>query len=262
MKLVKNWKAIAARSHSMWSIYLGIIVLLVPDILYLLFSLDTSPRLWFVLGLGLLIYGAVGRVKDQGIDRDRLHSPAWIVLLVVLIGAGGAVWTGQRPAAPAPPPPVAAAPQDGAETLAYAVPLVSKWEGLRTVAYRDPVGIWTICYGETQGVTAGMVKTEMECAAMLSRRLLEFRAGLHRHLTSETLAGRLPPPRDAAYTSFAYNVGVPGAGGSTAVRRLNAGDIAGGCEALTWWNKAGGRVLRGLVARRTEERDLCRRGLT
>jgi len=29
MKLVKNWKAIAARSHSMWSIYLGIIVLLV-----------------------------------------------------------------------------------------------------------------------------------------------------------------------------------------------------------------------------------------
>ena len=59
MKLVNNWKAIATRSHSMWSIYLGVIVLLVPDILYLLFRLDTSPRLWFVLGLVLLIYGVV-----------------------------------------------------------------------------------------------------------------------------------------------------------------------------------------------------------
>ncbi|MBN8190431.1 glycoside hydrolase family protein [Salipiger thiooxidans] len=96
---------------------------------------------------------------------------------------------------------------------------------------------------------------------MLGRRLLEFRSGLHGYLTADTKSRRLPYTRDAAYGSFAYNVGVAGAGKSTAVKRLNAGDIAGGCEALTWWNKAGGRVLRGLVARRAEERDMCLLGV-
>ncbi|ARC87161.1 hypothetical protein B5V46_00185 [Rhodovulum sp. MB263] len=49
------------------------------------------------------------------------------------------------------------------------------------------------------------------------------------------------------------NVGVAGAGRSTATRRLSEGDVPGACEALTWWNKAGGRVVAGLRNRRTEE---------
>nr|WP_231119180.1 glycoside hydrolase family protein [Rhodovulum sp. MB263] len=44
-----------------------------------------------------------------------------------------------------------------------------------------------------------------------------------------------------------------GAGRSTATRRLSEGDVPGACEALTWWNKAGGRVVAGLRNRRTEE---------
>ena len=50
-------------------------------------------------------------------------------------------------------------------------------------------------------------------------------------------------------------------GDSTATRRLNAGNIIGGCTALTWWNKAGQRVVRGLALRRGEERDLCMMGV-
>ena len=79
--------------------------------------------------------------------------------------------------------------------------------------------------------------------------------------TSDTIANRLTVDRDVAYASLAYNVGVSGTGKSTAVRRLNQGDIAGGCEALGWWNKAGGRVVRGLVNRRAEETELCMGGL-
>jgi lysozyme len=72
-----------------------------------------------------------------------------------------------------------------------------------------------------------------------------------------TIAARLPATRDAAYTSTAFNCGVGGIGKSTATRRLNAGDIAGGCQALTWFDKAGGRVLRGLFERRKREKALC-----
>lgn len=259
MRFIRNAGRVARAAHSMWAIYLGIVCLWAPDAIYWTLGIDTSPRLWFLIANALLVYGAVGRLLDQSIDRDTMHSPAWIVAFVVVVGVVGALATADRPSSePVPSASVAttAIPAEAA-FLGHAVPLVAKWEGLRTEAYLDPVGIPTVCYGETKGVALGDRYTPEECRAMLERELLSYRAGLHRHFTAETKAQRLPPTRDAAYTSFAYNVGVAGAGGSTAVRRLNAGNIPGGCEALTWWNKAGGRVLRGLVNRRAEERDLC-----
>ncbi|MDJ0821273.1 MAG: glycoside hydrolase family protein [Paracoccaceae bacterium] len=56
---------------------------------------------------------------------------------------------------------------------------------------------------------------------------------------------------------MAFNFGIRGAGKSTAVRRLNNGDVPGGCRAIGWWNKASGRVILRLVNRRKEEVSLC-----
>lgn len=63
-----------------------------------------------------------------------------------------------------------------------------------------------------------------------------------------------------------YNIGVgrPGGGGycgSTAARLFNAGDLKGGCDAFLMWNRAGGKVVQGLVNRRAYERRLCLTGL-
>ncbi len=261
MRLIGNWRAVAARSHSMWAVWLGIACLITPDVLFLALGLDTSPRLWWCLALGLLLYGAVGRLVAQGIDHSKTRSPALVVLLALAVAGGGVYLTGQRAH---PSAPVVAV--DGeAEFLSYAVPLVSKWEGLETTAYLDRLAsppVWTVCYGETVGVQPGDRYSEDECAAMLGRRILDYRDGLHRYLSADTLARRLPATRDAAYSSLTYNIGIGAAGGSTAVKRLNAGDVPGGCEAIGWWNKAGGRVLRGLVNRRAEETALCLRGAT
>lgn len=268
MKLIPEWKSVLIRAHSMWAFFLSLILLVAPDAIYLIWGVDTNPRLWWVLGLAALIYGIAGRLTDQGIDRIRMRSPYLVALLAVVLAAGLS-WGDIRLPAPteasssttqAAPAP-AQAPDRLAATMAYAEPLVARWEGERLVAYRDPVGIWTVCFGETDGVKPGDSYSQAECRAMLRKRLAEFRAGLHGYFTLDTINTRLPPTRDAAFTSFAYNVGIHGAGTSTATRRLNADRIAGACEALTWWNKAGGRVLRGLVARRADERDLCMRGL-
>jgi len=164
------------------------------------------------------------------------------------------------------------------EFLRVAVPLVSRWEGTGPTltceesdegvcvrAYLDTIAepdVWTVCYGDTDDVTPNEVRTIEECREELGRNLLRYRSGLYSYFTEDTIEGRLTPERDAAYTSLAYNVGVHGAGNSTATRRLNNGDIRGGCEALTWWNRAGDRVIRGLVNRRSEERDLCLQGLS
>lgn len=281
MKLVPNAGRIALHSHSMWAGYLGLLCLVLPEALFFFFERDTDPRLWWISGVVLVAYGLLGRVKDQGIDHTKLRSPAWILFPAVVAALAFVIWQAPRdaalpvapvavaqiaPVAPVPVPvPVPVVAASGAVSdaafLSVAFPLVSKWEGLRLAAYQDIVGVWTVCYGHTKGVEPGDIYSKAQCAALFRAELLEYRAALHRYFTAETIAQRLTPARDAAYSSLAYNVGKEGAGKSTATRRLNAGDVAGGCEALTWWNKAGGRVVRGLARRRADEYQLCMMGL-
>lgn len=138
-----------------------------------------------------------------------------------------------------------------AQWIAIATALVAGAEGLRTVAYRDPVGIPTICFGETRGVAMGDRKTVAECEALLAERLQEFNAGINACV-------RVPmsPQRRAAVVSFAYNVGTHAACRSTFVRKLNAGDPQA-CDELRKWVYAKGIRFPGLVTRREEERRLC-----
>lgn len=250
MKTVPNAKNIALKSISMWANYLGIVCLLAPEIIYLVAERDTDPRIWFWGGLGLILIGIVGRLIDQGLDYTKLSL--WAVVALVTLA----------PVQEARASEVSYSIEQFDEV---AVPLIAKWEGLRTTAYLDTIAspaVWTVCYGETKGVKQGDTYTSEQCKAMLTREVREYREDLHAYFTPVTQAKRLTPERDAAYTSLAYNAGVRAIGRSTATRRLNAGDIKGGCAALGWWNKAGGRVVRGLVNRRADEVRLCMKGLS
>lgn len=285
MKLVENWRATAFKTYSMWSLYLGLIALIGADVLFAVFGVEADP---YPLGKAALVFflvGIIGRLIQQ--DRQGLIARRLLFLsafgfglAMLLQSLAGAVIEGRQLPYPAPAaaqearaviiPAMGAqlpieAPRAGvvpdAEFLAIAVPFVARWEGIELQAYRDIVGVWTVCYGETKGVRPGDRYTRAECEEMLARELIAYRAGLHRYFTDQTKLLRLPKERDLAYVSLAYNAGIGGAGKSTAVRRLNAADIAGGCDALTWWNKAGGRVVRGLVRRRSDEYALCMIGV-
>lgn len=61
----------------------------------------------------------------------------------------------------------------------------------------------------------------------------------------------------SAYVSLAYNIGEGAFCTSTVVRRLNALDYAGACEAILMWDKVGGRAVRGLTLRRQAEYREC-----
>lgn len=70
MRMISNWKAVATRAHSMWAFYLGIIALVAPEVWFGFMGYDiVHPRVPWLAGLGFIIYGIVGRLKDQGIDR-------------------------------------------------------------------------------------------------------------------------------------------------------------------------------------------------
>lgn len=135
--------------------------------------------------------------------------------------------------------------------LAMCVVAVGSFEGLRTVAYRDPVGIPTICFGETKGVKMGDKSTVDDCKALLAERLLEFSEGVERCIHVP-----MSDSRKAAMVSFAYNVGTGAFCKSTLVKRINAGD-PNACDDLRKWTTAKGITLPGLVKRREEERKMC-----
>lgn len=146
----------------------------------------------------------------------------------------------------------------GGALMAAAVALVGTWEGLRTVAYRDVVGIPTVCFGETRGVKMGDRYSVDECKVMLGDALVEFETGMRRCLKAPDT---IPAQSYVAFLSLSYNIGTTAFCGSTVARRVNAGDIRGACEAIPAWNKAGGRVVQGLVNRRAEERTVCLKGV-
>jgi lysozyme len=145
-----------------------------------------------------------------------------------------------------------------AAALAVAIPFVAVWEGYSGRVYRDSVGVKTICYGQTaaDGADFSKVYTKEECEAMLGKDLARYDNDLKAVLKPEVYAA-LPPHRHAALISFDYNLGR----GNTAIiaRYFNRGETVAGCNAILSFNRAGGRVLQGLVNRRKAERALCLR---
>lgn len=159
------------------------------------------------------------------------------------------------PAPPAPSRFPALTALIGAAAVLVAVPTVQGWEGRENVPYRDIVGIWTVCDGDTKNVVPGQRQSDAQCDARLERQLIAH---------ARPVLACVPSLKDrpnalAASVSLAYNIGPSGFCRSTAAKRLRAGNVRGGCDAFLMWNKAGGRVVRGLDRRRRAEREICLR---
>lgn len=141
----------------------------------------------------------------------------------------------------------------GGGALAMSVTLLAHLEGERVNAYFDPVGIPTICYGETAGVNIGDKATHEQCVLQLRNRANEMLVEVYRDV------GHVPDATAAALVSFCYNVGAGNCQRSEAFRLIREGERRLGCNALMNWQRAGNKVhlLRG---RREEERKLCLQG--
>lgn len=143
--------------------------------------------------------------------------------------------------------------------------LIKPWEGVELRAYLDAIGVPTICWGETKGVKLGMRKTRDECDRMLIATVMrDYYGPISKH-PNFTVA---PDSVQASMISGAYNFGVARWLSSTAAKRIAARDWRGACEAMTAFNRAGGKIMRGLVnrremgdAQRLGEAELCVSGL-
>lgn len=143
-----------------------------------------------------------------------------------------------------------------AAVIAAAIAIIAPWEGKRNETYLDIVGVATVCYGQTGPLAKpGARYSDAECEAMLGEEAAAFAARLDRCILSDA---QMTPQQQAVLLSWAYNVGTGAACRSTLVRKLNAGrPPSEWCAELLRWNRAGGRVVKGLDNRRRHEYSLC-----
>lgn len=146
----------------------------------------------------------------------------------------------------------------GSTILALAVATVGVWEGLRLVAYRDIVGVPTVCFGETRGVKMGDRYTKEQCETMLGDGLKEFEQNMRRCLKDPD---DIPDGAYVAFLSLSYNIGTGAFCRSSIARAANQKDYKRACDNLLLYNKAGGRKVQGLVNRRNHERKICLQSL-
>lgn len=142
----------------------------------------------------------------------------------------------------------------GAVGLATA--LVAGFEGYVNHVYSDSVGVATYCYGETLNPQPGKTYSRQECDTQLAGRVQQFDTGVR-----ACVHAALPVKVEAAFDSMAYNIGIGAFCGSTLARKANAGDLAGACNEMPKWDRAGGQVLKGLTVRRGAEQGLCLEGV-
>lgn len=129
--------------------------------------------------------------------------------------------------------------------------MIKDHEGLRLKAYADPVGVWTIAWGHTRRVYPGQTITKEQAEALLRDDLADAEACVHRNVTVSLTQGQFD-----ALVSFVFNLGCGALRRSSLLRHLNAGEYEKAAQQFPRWKHAGGQVLRGLVRRREDERQM------
>ncbi len=126
--------------------------------------------------------------------------------------------------------------------------LIKKFEGCELEAYKCSAGVWTIGYGHTKGVEEGMTITKDQAEEMLLEELVEYEKAVE-----EAVHNQLDQCMFDALVSWTYNLGPTNLNSSTMLKVLNAGEYDEVPAQIKRWNKAGGKVLEGLIRRREAE---------
>lgn len=242
MRLIQNWKQTAKGAWSIRLIVLACILSAVPVFLSLV-----SPGL---LSVDPVIFAAASLVVNALAIPARLVAQAGLseMLAEFRRDTSGAVRNGFVKTVGV-----------GALVAALATPFIAKWEGVRLEAYRDIVGVPTICFGDTHGVQLGDVASMSDCVDRLERDVRAFYVEIRPCMTNPNI----PAGVQASMLELAYNVGAPSVCRSTMMRLANAGRYRAACDELRRWVIAGGQRVRGLANRRADSKQaLCLHGLT
>ena len=123
--------------------------------------------------------------------------------------------------------------------------LIKKFEGCELEAYKCAAGVWTIGYGSTKGVKEGDTITQEEADHLLLEEMEEYEGYIN-----DLVEVDLNQNQFDALVSWVFNLGPANLKASTMLKVLNNKEYEEVPAQMQRWNKAGGKVLEGLVRRR------------
>lgn len=132
---------------------------------------------------------------------------------------------------------------------AQGLSLIRSFEGCRLTAYQDSVGIWTIGYGHTSGVSKGQTITQAQADSFLKADC----ANAEKAVNGYDDRYHFNQNQFDALVSFTFNCGSRNLRTLLQNGRRTISEISAKIPA---YNKAGGKVLKGLVRRRAAEKEL------
>ena len=149
-----------------------------------------------------------------------------------------------------------------------AIKAIIHHEGVRYKPYRCPANLWTIGVGSVLYPKQGLMTlserllmpldpkdnrifTKDEVDAILKADLQRFERGVLRYCPNSLTQGQFD-----ALVSFSFNVGLGTLQRSTLRQKHNRGDFEGAGSEFMKYTRGGGKVLKGLVNRRKDERSM------
>jgi GH24 family phage-related lysozyme (muramidase) len=138
------------------------------------------------------------------------------------------------------------------KTSAEGLNLIKGFEGFRSCAYQDSVGVWTIGYGHTRGVNEGMCIDRAQAENFLREDVKSVEDALNRENFN------LRQNQFDALVSLFFNVG-------TGHLKNFKSDLANNPDSILIPNRmtkyvyAAGKILPGLVKRRNIEAELYKK---
>ncbi len=143
-----------------------------------------------------------------------------------------------------------------------ALRMIKHHEGVRLRPYQDPIGLWTVGVGHLIGNGKSLPTewnrsfTIQEIDEILRKDLARFEKGVARLCPVPLTQGQFD-----ALCSFAFNCGLGRLQSSTLRQKVLRGDIKGAANEFLKYTRAGGKVFKGLVTRRNDERALFLKGI-
>lgn len=131
---------------------------------------------------------------------------------------------------------------------------IASYEGYTDQAIQPiPGDSWTYGFGETDGVKKGDRTTPVRALVRLLDSTEKHADGIKKCLDGASLY----PHEFQAYLSLSYNIGVGAFCRGSIPVKVKAQQYQQACETILLYNKAGGKVIQGLVNRRQSEYKIC-----
>lgn len=130
--------------------------------------------------------------------------------------------------------------------------LVKEFEGFRSEAYQCSAGVWTIGYGTTIYPDGTRVKRGDKIDERTAEKMLEHYCE-HRIKYPK---GDWTDSQKDALCSIIYNIGQSAFDRSGLKRHLERSDWKAAYSSWNRWNRAGGKIVKGLVRRRAKESSI------